>query len=108
MPILTMSTLQQTLDLPQDAARQSTAASPCCENPPKSERQIIADAQRKRLNHGLKTLASWCGSRAMLDHDTETTLTMLERKITELRGKVMKAGWAAIEKHSTQNDQAHT
>ena len=39
----------------------------------------------------------------MLDHDTETTLTMLERKITELRGKVMKAGWAAIEKHSTQN-----
>ena len=45
----------------------------------KSERQIIADAQRERLNHGLRTLASWCASRAMLEHDTETTLTMLEK-----------------------------
>jgi len=61
-----------------------------------NERQIIAAAQRERLNHGLRTLASWCGSRALLEHDTETTLTMLEKKAAELRGKVMKAGWSAL------------
>ena len=77
--------------------------SACGANPPKSERQIIAEAQRERLNHGLRTLASWCASRAMMEHDTETTLTMLEKKAAELRGKVMKAGWAAIAEHSQHN-----
>ena len=77
--------------------------SACGVNPPKYERQIIEDAQRERLNHGLRTLASWCVSRSMLDHDTETTLTMLERKAAELRGKCMKAGWAAIAEHSREN-----
>jgi hypothetical protein len=77
----------------------------CCANPPKPERQIIEDAQRERLNHGLRTLASWCASRAMLEHDTETTLTMLEKKAAELRGKVMKAGWAAIAEHSLHNSE---
>ena len=41
----------------------------------------------------------------MLDHDTETTLTMLEKKSAELRGKVMKAGWAAIAEHSQHNKE---
>jgi hypothetical protein len=65
----------------------------------KSDRQIIADAHRKRLNHELRTLASWCQSRAVMDHDTETTLTMLERKVGDLRGKIVKAGWDALDKH---------
>ena len=64
------------------------------------------DAHRERLNHGLRTLASWCASRAMLEHDTETTLTMLEKKAAELRGKCMKAGWAAIAEHSQTPDRA--
>ena len=80
----------------------------CSANPPKSDRQIIADAQRERLNHGLRTLASWCASRAMLEHDTETTLTMLEKKATELRGKCMKAGWAAIADTSQKADSCNT
>jgi hypothetical protein len=75
----------------------------CPDMPPKSERQIIAEARRERLNHGLRTLASWCASRVTLEHDTETTLTMLEKKAAELRGKCMKAGWAAINEHSQQN-----
>lgn len=100
---------------PMTAAGQTLASPPCCAssldnsacraNPPKSERQMIAEAQRERLNHGLRTLASWCSSRAMLEHDTETTLTMLEKKAVELRGKVMKAGWAAISEHSLHNMQ---
>jgi hypothetical protein len=43
----------------------------------------------------------------MLEHDTETTLTMLEKKAGELRGKCMKAGWAAINEHSQHNVQGH-
>jgi hypothetical protein len=73
-------------------------------NPPKSERQILAEDQHELLNHGLRTLASWCASRAMLDHDIETTLTMLEKKAAELRRKCMKSGWAAINEHSQHND----
>lgn len=78
---------------------------PCGANPPKNERQVIADAQRERLNHGLRTLASWCASRAMLAHDTETTLTMLEKKSAELRGKVMKAGWKSLQNAELRDRQ---
>ena len=53
------------------------------------------EARKERLDQGLRTLANWCLTRAMGDHDTETTLTMLEKKAAELRGKVMKAGWEA-------------
>ena len=53
--------------------------------PDDSGRQIIADDQRERLNRGLRTLASWCASRAMLDHEPETTLALLEKKAAELR-----------------------
>ena len=75
----------------------------CGANLPKSERQIIADAQRERLNHGLRTLASWCASRAIMEHHTETTLTMLENKAAGLRKKCVKAGWSAIAEHSLHN-----
>ena len=101
----------------QEGRSSAFHAAPCCAslgdnaacgaNLPKSERQIIADAQRERLNHGLRTLASWCASRAIMEHDTETTLTMLEKKAAGLRGKCMKAGWSAIAEHSLHNSHAH-
>ena len=72
-----------------------------------NEHQTIAAAQRERLNQGLRTLASWCGSRAMLEHDTETTLTMLEKKAAELRGKVMKAGWKSISENPSTLTQTN-
>lgn len=62
-----------------------------------TSRQIMAEAQRDRLNQGLRALASWCESRAGMEHNTETTLTMLEKKAAELRGKCLKSGWAAME-----------
>ena len=62
-----------------------------------TNRQIIAEAQRDRLNQGLRALAVWCESRAGMEHNTETTLTMLEKKAAELRGKCLKSGWAAME-----------
>ena len=62
----------------------------------KTDDQIIDEAQKRRLNEGLQSLAAWCLARASGEHDTETTLTMLERKAGNLRGKMMKAGWDAI------------
>ena len=61
-----------------------------------TDRQIITAAQRERLNHGLWALSSWCVSRTMQEHNFETTLTMLEKKASELRGKCMKAGWEVL------------
>lgn len=46
------------------------------------------DYRRDRLNQGLRTLATWCESRAMNEHDIATTLSMLERKAKEIRTAV--------------------
>ena len=59
-------------------------------------RNACTTARKERLNLGLRTLGSWAGSRAMGDHDDETTLAMLERKVAELRSAVNKAGWEAL------------
>jgi hypothetical protein len=53
-------------------------------------------ARKERLNLGLQMLASWAQSRAMGEHDDETTLTLLERKIAKLRVAVNKAGRDAV------------
>jgi hypothetical protein len=66
----------------------------------KTDDQIIAGAHRERLNQGLLSLAAWCQARAAGDHDTGTTMTMLERKAADVRVKVMKAGWRAINEKS--------
>jgi hypothetical protein len=58
----------------------------------------INQARTERLNAGLTNLAAWCLARAEGQHDTETTLTMMEKKATELRHKVDKAGWEAAKK----------
>lgn len=55
----------------------------------------VNDARIKRLNEGLINLSGWCKSRSENPHDQYTTLTMLEKKATELKHKVDKAGWAA-------------
>ena len=68
----------------------------------KTDHRVIEDAHRERLNQGLLNLADWCNYRASGEHDIETTLTMLEKRAAELRGKVMKAGWDAINaKHAS-------
>jgi len=54
--------------------------------------QAITDARIKRLNEGLLSLSDWCKSRSENPHDQYTTLTMLEKKATELKHKVDKAG----------------
>ena len=59
-------------------------------------RDACTTARKERLNRGLRTLASWAQSRAMGEHDDETTLTMLERKTAEVRAAVNKAGWDSV------------
>lgn len=56
----------------------------------------MREAQKDRLNQGLRVLSSWCLSRAMGEHDTGTTLSMLEGKVADLRGNVIQAGWKAV------------
>jgi len=61
------------------------------------------EARINRLNNGLKTLASWCHSRAILRHDEQTTMTMLFRKVSDLSLAVDKAGWRAVEEWLDNN-----
>jgi len=65
-----------------------SATTPCC-----ASLADIRAAKKQRLNEGLSSLARWCDARALGDHDTDTTLTMLEKKAAALRGKVISAGW---------------
>jgi|688.fasta_scaffold01478_38 hypothetical protein len=55
-------------------------------------------ARKERLNRGLLTLSSWASSRTIGNHDEDTTLSMLKRKITELCDAVDRAGWGACAK----------
>ena len=58
----------------------------------------IQGAKKDRLNAGLRSIAIWCMDRANGQHDTDTTLTMLEKKAAALRGRVIAAGWAEIDR----------
>jgi hypothetical protein len=62
-----------------------------------NEEQIIEAARRNRLNQGLLALANWCQSRAMGNHEIDTTLTMLCKKAEILPWRVAKAGEYALE-----------
>jgi hypothetical protein len=70
-----------------------------------NEEQTIEAARRERLNQGLLSLASWCQSRAVGDHDIETTLTMLCKKAEILPWRVAKAGEYALEKFRDNKTQ---
>lgn len=59
-------------------------------------RAVIDNARQERLQKGLQSIALWCNNRTSSGHNSETTLTMLEKKASELRGKVDKAGYNAI------------
>jgi len=70
-----------------------------------TEDQIIEAARRNRLNQGLLALASWCQSRAVGDHNIETTLTMLCNKAEILPWRVAKAGEYALEEFRDNQTQ---
>jgi len=70
-----------------------------------NEEQTIEAARRNRLNQGLMALASWCQSRAMGDHDIETTLKMLTTKVEKLPWRVVKAGADALEEFRDNQTQ---
>jgi ATP-dependent protease HslVU (ClpYQ) peptidase subunit len=57
--------------------------------------ESISDARRFRLKQSLLALANWAEARAGGNHNTETTMTMLERRLSEIRDQVDRAGWAA-------------
>jgi hypothetical protein len=67
-----------------------------------TENDIVREARLARLNTGLLNLSEWCKSRAEGQHDQYTTLTMLEKKATELKHRVDKAGWDAMKDYHAQ------
>ena len=56
---------------------------------------IIKAARHTRLIHGLYSISAWCASRADGEHDDETTMTMLQKKTSDLSHAIDKAGWNA-------------
>lgn len=91
--------IEETNNLPsQDVANSERSGdrrpSPC------ASLADIRAAKKQRLNEGLSTLARWCDARVLGDHEDETTLTMLEKKATALRGRVISAGWVEIERRN--------
>jgi hypothetical protein len=57
--------------------------------------KAVLDARQLRLKQALLALAKWSETRAGNNHNTETTLTMLEHRIAQIRDQVDRAGWAA-------------
>ena len=55
----------------------------------------INEARKLRLRQALKALANWAEARSDGNHNTETTLTMLERRVSEIKDQVDRAGWVA-------------
>lgn len=62
----------------------------------------VEQARQERLREGLKNLAAWCEKRVEGNHDSDTTLTMLERKANGLRQSILKAGWKAANDYQHQ------
>lgn len=64
-----------------------------------TDKHILYKAHRCRLHKELQALSDWCLSRVSSKHNTETTLSLLDKKIGLIRGKVRKSGYDAINSH---------
>ena len=64
-------------------------------------------ARKHRLNEALITLAEWVAKRERGEFNTDTTLTMLAKKVVEIEHSVRNAGCrayaAAYDKQQNQN-----
>jgi hypothetical protein len=56
-------------------------------------------ARRDRLNECLRTLSSWVDKQTLVEHNPDTTLEILQRKVQEVVHSVEKAGWNALPEH---------
>ena len=57
----------------------------------------IYAARKARLNRDLVIIGNWCIKRAEGNHDQDTTMTMLTKKLIKLQSDINKAGWAAMD-----------
>jgi len=60
----------------------------------------IYAARKAELNRRLLVLAEWAVKRATGDHDGDTTLTMLKKRIDEIESGVNRAGWREANRES--------
>lgn len=54
------------------------------------------EARKLMLAEKLTHLSTWCQARIRGDHDPDTTLTMLTRKVEEIRSATWRAGHHAL------------
>jgi len=72
---------------------RGSAASIC------SADDALAKARRERLWECLETLSAWCARRAGKEYNTDTTITMLAKKVQDIMHSVDKAGWRASKQY---------
>ena len=60
----------------------------------------IYAARKAELNRRLLVLAEWAVKRANGDHDEDTTMTMLKKRILEIEDGVNRAGWREANRES--------
>lgn len=59
--------------------------------------EVFKLARVTRMNQGLETISEWSRNRAASDHNPDTTITMLTRKVQELDERSMSAGYRAVQ-----------
>jgi hypothetical protein len=69
--------------------------------------KILYTARHARLIEALHNLSHWCAKRAEGEHDDDTTITMLLKKVNELPHQINKAGWMALDEFNKQNNETH-
>lgn len=81
---------------------EALAASTC------STDRAIAQARRERLWECLATLSEWAARRAGKEYNTDTTITMLARKVQDIIHSVDKAGWKASKQYEQNTKPSGT
>lgn len=76
---------------PADAEQPADEGS----NAPNCSASSVKVARNRNLSDRLASLSEWCKSRSEGIHDTETTLTMLKKKVADIEHRVNQAGWNA-------------
>jgi hypothetical protein len=69
--------------------------------------KILYTARHARLIEALHNLSHWCAKRAEGEHDDDTTMTMLLKKVNELPHQINKAGWMALDEFNKQNNETY-
>jgi len=100
---------------PCPAGREDDCGYPACAHDKQCELaastcfsdHAVAKARRERLRECLETLSVWCERRAGKKYNTDTTITMLSRKVQDIMDSVAKAGRRGLDEYNQQKNSNH-